>query len=202
MPKKHNNWYASADETTKQAMLNYTKDRDIIQKALSSFESLKTEVLPKHENLATRCILIILETVWNELQNINKNLPYPHDFYIDSPGGPFYALNWWEENRKDREQNTKQMCTELLALQPILQEWYDKHGTPKLIVVRILRLQRTEQNLWDDWIHDINRVQNDMSEKHVIFAEPALSLSACNKQKKTVVELSSLLATLKQHFSK
>lgn len=200
MPKKHNNWYASADETTKQAMLNYTKDRDIIQKALSSLESLKTEVLPKHENLATRCILIILEAVWNELQNMNKNLPYPHDFYIDAPGGPFYDLNWWEENREDREKNTKQMCTILLALQVILQEWYDNHGTPGLIVVRILRLQRTEQNLWDDWIHDINRVQNDMSEKHVIVEEPALSLSACNEQKKTVVELSSLLATLKYHF--
>jgi len=202
MPKKHHNWYASVDETLNQAILNYEKDWNIIQKALSSLESLKTKVLPKHENLATRSLLVILETIWNELQNINKHLAYPHEFYINSSTERFYDLTWWQENRKDREQNTKQMCTELLALHPILQEWYDKHGTPELIVVRIRRLQRTEQNLWDDWIHDINRVQNDMAEKHVIVAEPALSLSACNKQKKKVLELSSLLATLKQHFSK
>jgi hypothetical protein len=202
MPKKYNDWYSSVDEATKQAMLNYTKDRDIIQDALSSLERLKTEVLPKHENLATRCFLVILETVWKKLQNINKHLTNPGKFYVDLPGGPLYARNWWEENRKDREKNTKQMCIEILALQPILQEWYDKHGTPELIIVRIGRIQRTEQNLWDDWICDINCVQNDMSEKHVIVAESALSLSACNKQKKKVLELSSLLTTLKHHFSK
>lgn len=200
MPKKRENWYVCVDENTKQAILNYEKDRNIIQNALSNLKILKTEVMPKHENLATRSFLVILETIWNKLQNINKHLAYPHEFYMNSSAGEFCDYIWWQDNRKIREKNTKQMCTELLALQPILQEWYDKHGIPELIVERIRRIRSTEQNLWDHWIQAIHRVQNDMSEKHVIVAEPVISLSACNKQEKKIMELSSLLATLKYHF--
>ena len=172
MPKKKRiNWRVVVDEATKQAILNYEKDWDIIDATLSSLEILKADVLPKHINLQTNAFSVILETVWNKLQSIKENLVYAHEFYIDSPHARLYDLNWWQDNRVDRETNMKQMCTELLALRPILQEWYDVHGTPDLIIVGRYGIKRTEKNRWDAWLHNMNRVQNDMSEKHAIVQE-------------------------------
>ena len=102
MPKKKRiDWRVVVDEATKQEILHYEKDWGIIQAALYSLDIFKTVVLPKHINLQTSAFSVILETVWNKLQSIKKNLVYAHEFYTHSSHGRLYDLNWWQDNRED-----------------------------------------------------------------------------------------------------